>query len=197
DVLQYANSLAYPKRRAKALDFGCGVGRLTQALVEHFDEVHGLDVSKGMVRQAREFNRHGDRCVYTQNEQPHLGCYPDARFDFIYSNITLQHMAPRLALGYLREFLRVLAPGGLLVFQLPTRRLRPLRARLLGNVYQHFVRIIWPIVWPGRPLVEMYGISRKKVVSTLSQSGGKVLDVRTVNSAGSDWETLRYAVTAR
>ena len=108
-----------------------------------------------------------------------------------------KHMAPRLALSYLGEFLRVLTPGGLLVFQLPTHRLRPFRARLLGNFYQHLVRIVWPIVWPGRPLVEMYGISRRKVVAALNRSGGDVLDVRPMNSAGSDWETLRYAVAVR
>ena len=194
EVLGYAESLGLPKRRGRALDFGCGVGRLTQALGEHFEAVHGVDISESMVRQAREFNRHGERCVYTHNEEPHLGCYPDEGFDFIYSNITLQHMAPRLALSYLSEFLRVLSSGGLLVFQLPSHRLRPLRTRLLGNVYQHLVRIIWPIAWPGRPLVEMYGIPRRKVVAELSGAGGQLIDARPVGSAGSDWETLRYAV---
>ena len=197
EVLRYAESLDFPHRRGAALDFGCGVGRLTQALVEYFESVQGVDVSASMVHQAREFNQHGERCTYTQNQEPHLGCFPEATFDFIYSNITLQHMAPRLAFSYMREFLRVLAPGGLLVFQLPTHRLRPFRARLLGNVYQNLVRIIWPIVWPGKPLVEMYGIPRKKVVAQLLSAGGDVLDVTPVGSAGSDWETLRYAVALK
>jgi SAM-dependent methyltransferase len=37
-------------------------------------------------------------------------------FAFVYSNIVLQHMPRRLAVGYLREFVRVLEPGGVLVF---------------------------------------------------------------------------------
>lgn len=197
EVLHHAESLGLPKHFGRALDFGCGVGRLTQALAEHFEIAEGVDVAESMIRQAKEFNRHGERCKYTLNQEPHLGCFSDGAFDFVYSNITLQHMVPRLALSYMREFLRVLTPSGLLVFQLPSRRLRPLRAKLLGNVYQHLVRLVWPVVWPGQPLVEMYGIPRKKVVAELGASGGAVLDTRPVGSAGSDWETLRYAVAVR
>src|SRR5262245_28206292 len=51
-----------PRRRA--LDFGCGVGRLTQALCDHFVECVGVDISAEMLRLAEVFNRHGDRCAY-------------------------------------------------------------------------------------------------------------------------------------
>ena len=34
---------------ARALDFGCGVGRLTQGLSRHFDQVIGVDISAGMI----------------------------------------------------------------------------------------------------------------------------------------------------
>ena len=39
--------------RCCALDFGCGVGRLTRALAAHFDRVIGVDVAASMIRQAR------------------------------------------------------------------------------------------------------------------------------------------------
>jgi SAM-dependent methyltransferase len=42
--------------------------------------------------------------------------FADESFAFVYSNIVLQHVPRRLALGYLREFVRVLEPGGALVF---------------------------------------------------------------------------------
>ncbi len=41
----------------KALDFGCGVGRLTQALADYFNEVAGVDVSPTMVNKALEYNK--------------------------------------------------------------------------------------------------------------------------------------------
>jgi len=41
---------------ARALDFGCGVGRLTRALARRFDEAVGIDVSERMLEHARRLN---------------------------------------------------------------------------------------------------------------------------------------------
>src|SRR4051812_12164724 len=40
--------------KGKALDFGCGLGRLTQALARKFEHVTGVDVSEEMIRRATE-----------------------------------------------------------------------------------------------------------------------------------------------
>ncbi|MGH7750003.1 MAG: methyltransferase domain-containing protein, partial [Candidatus Dormibacteria bacterium] len=56
----------------RALDFGCGVGRLTQALAARFDRVDGVDIAPTMVAAARRFNRHGDRCMYHVNDRADL-----------------------------------------------------------------------------------------------------------------------------
>ena len=50
-----------PVRRGTALDFGCGLGRLTRALAEYFDSVWGVDVSRKMVDLADRLNRGGPR----------------------------------------------------------------------------------------------------------------------------------------
>lgn len=102
-----------------ALDFGCGVGRLTQALARRADRATGIDISAGMIALANEFNAHGDRCRYIENHQPDLRVVETATVDLVVTFIVLQHMAPELALGYLAEFGRVLRPGGVLVCQLP------------------------------------------------------------------------------
>src|SRR5437867_285535 len=81
-------------RRDRALDFGCGVGRLTQALALHFREVHGLDISLSMVERARRHNRHGARCTYHCSGARELP-FADSGFDFVYSVLTLQHMPRR------------------------------------------------------------------------------------------------------
>jgi len=44
------------------LDFGCAVGRLTQALADEFPEVVGVDIAPSMLELARRYNRHGDHC---------------------------------------------------------------------------------------------------------------------------------------
>src|SRR5258706_3969075 len=55
----------YPAlRRGHALDFGCGVGRLSQGLAPHFARVTGVDLSARMVALARDYNRHGARVTY-------------------------------------------------------------------------------------------------------------------------------------
>ncbi|MFQ5410734.1 MAG: class I SAM-dependent methyltransferase [Phycisphaerae bacterium] len=43
----------------------------------------------------------------------------DGAYDFVFSHIALQHMEPNYAAAYIREFARLLAPGGLTLFQIP------------------------------------------------------------------------------
>jgi SAM-dependent methyltransferase len=109
-----------PRRRA--LDFGCGAGRLTQALAARFERVDGVDIAPSMVAAARRHNRHPERCHYHRNATPDLALFENEAFTFICSLLVLQHMEPRHSKAYLRELLRLLAPDGLLVFQLPSRR---------------------------------------------------------------------------
>jgi SAM-dependent methyltransferase len=119
-VFERAARLGLPKTRHRALDFGCGVGRLTQALCRHFDQCDGVDIAPSMIGLAGQHNRHGVRCRYHLNDSPDLRRFENASFDFVYSGRVLQHMRPRYAMAYIREFLRVLGPGGLLVFQIPS-----------------------------------------------------------------------------
>src|SRR5919199_4349534 len=42
-----------PLRRERALDHGCGVGRLSLALARRFEQVVALDVSPSMLAEAR------------------------------------------------------------------------------------------------------------------------------------------------
>lgn len=121
-LLNYVESLSVPPlKRGVALDFGCGVGRLTQALAHHFDECHGVDIAETMLERARAINRHGGRCTYHLNQVDNLQLFPSDTFDFVYSNIVLQHMPVEVSTAYLPEFVRVLRRGGLVVFQLPSR----------------------------------------------------------------------------
>ena len=134
-VLAATSRFGLPNRRAKALDFGCGVGRLTRALAAQFDHAVGVDISQPMIDQAREYNRMLGNCTFVLNDRADLSAFPPAAFDFVYSNIALQHIQHRSAIYvYIRDFVRVLRPDGIAVFQLPSHlRLRnrlQLRPRL-------------------------------------------------------------------
>jgi len=124
-LLYQLKQLKHVPRAGRALDFGCGVGRLSQALASTFTEVVGVDVSPTMIELADRLNRYPQNVRYVLNQSPVLQVFAPETFDFVYSDIVLQHVEPEAAQEYIREFMRVLAPGGVLVFQLPSHRRTP------------------------------------------------------------------------
>jgi SAM-dependent methyltransferase len=119
-LIDYITSLHVPITFRRALDFGCGVGRLTQALCGYFDNCDGVDIAPSMVDLANKFNSFGDRCQYHVNISDDLQLFDANTFDFIYSMIVLQHIEPKYIIRYIEEFIRVLKPGGIAVFQIPS-----------------------------------------------------------------------------
>lgn len=135
------------RRTARALDFGCGPGRITQALADHYDRCDGVDIAASMIEQARRFNRHGDRCAYHLNTAPDLSLLPAGAFDLVYTAHVLQHMEPRFARGYLAEFFRLLRPGGLVFFETVTEPVVGADAALPADAFN--ARIV-PVSAPRR-----------------------------------------------
>jgi SAM-dependent methyltransferase len=120
EVMDYLGSLSLTLHRGRALDFGCGVGRVTQALCNWFEECHGVDIAPSMTRLGQRYNRFPRKCTYHVNAAPDLRLFPSNHFDFVYSNLVLQHMAPACSFVYMRDFVRVLRPGGVALFELPS-----------------------------------------------------------------------------
>lgn len=177
-VVAHLCSLGITLRGERALDFGCGVGRLTLPLCEFFDEVTGVDIAESMIALANEFNRCPGRCRYVLNERPDLGVFADGCFDFVYSSITLQHMEPQDAGAYLREFVRVLGPGGLLVFQVPDRAdLHYLSNRIRKAAPAFALKAFRRLRYgSGRPRMEMHEMPREEVARLLDECGAELLD---------------------
>ena len=69
-LLSEATATGVPLRRGTALDFGCGLGRLTQALCIHFAKCYGVDISSTMIAEAGRYNRFGAACEYVLNDSP-------------------------------------------------------------------------------------------------------------------------------
>ena len=173
-------------RGERALDFGCGVGRLTQALARSFPQVLGVDVSPTMVRLAEGLNRHGDRVRYVVIDRPHLDGVPSDAFALVYSDIVLQHVEPDRAAGYIAEFLRVLVPGGVAVFQLPSQRSGESSRAAVSmplDAYRAEVQILEPpppVMEPGQ---------RASVIVEIMNVSAVIWDQQTVGSirAGNHW----------
>jgi SAM-dependent methyltransferase len=172
----------------RALDFGCGVGRLSQALAGHFAEVVGVDISEEMLALARRHNRHGDRVTYLHNTRGDLRLLATGRFDFVYSIITLQHMAPVYAKRYIAEFVRVAAPGGVILFQVPVvAPVKPKGGRPFtlwpDTLVKRLYRDIRTKLTAG-PLMEMHAIPRAEVEAALHHAGAEVVHVYRYDAAG-------------
>jgi SAM-dependent methyltransferase len=106
-----------------ALDFGCGVGRLSRALAVHFDKVVGVDISETMLKIAAGLNVDRSNLSFLLNRYEDLRGFRDGEADLVFSHITLQHLSPALAESYIDEFFRVTRSGGLIYFQLPSHLL--------------------------------------------------------------------------
>jgi SAM-dependent methyltransferase len=106
-------------RDLKALEIGCGPGRLMRPLSADFAEIHGIDVSDEMIRLAREKLRGIPHAHVHHTSTSDLSLFPDESFDFVYSYAVFQHIPSReVVLGYLADARRVLKPGGILRCQI-------------------------------------------------------------------------------
>jgi len=175
----------------RALDFGCGPGRLTQALATDFESVDGVDISPSMIELANRLNQHPDRCRYHLNVADDLALFADSTFDFVYSNITLQHVGQAHAKSYLREFFRVLKPVGVTVFQLPGRRTR-MRSRIKALLPAAVLAAYHRARYRGHPAAVVEGIARDHLIAYVTGLGGELLGVCPNQSAGAGWESFRY-----
>jgi SAM-dependent methyltransferase len=86
----------------RALDFGCGAGRLSEAMTAHVDQVVGYDISPGMLEKAR----------LRQGAVHYTDALPDGPFDWINSFIVFQHIPPERGAPLMEALLDRLAPGG-------------------------------------------------------------------------------------
>ncbi len=178
EVMEHMAKLPVDPGRERALDFGCGAGRLTRALADEFERVIGLDIAASMVEAAREHNAHPGRVSYRVNTSDRLEGLDDASFDFVYSSKTLQHIPPPEARGYIREFMRVLRAGGVAVFQIRNGPHIPpgsFREWLYRLKHQRFRR--WWKRIRGRRVYEMHWVNRDHVAELIRDAGGRVVDV--------------------
>jgi SAM-dependent methyltransferase len=113
----------------RALEIGCGAGRVTRALARFFGEVHAVDVSGEMVRLATQALRDQPNAFVYQNNGKDLKVVPALEFDFAFSSIVFQHIPSREIIEqYVQEVHRLLRPGALFKFQVQgdsTMEIRP------------------------------------------------------------------------
>lgn len=188
-----------PNGHDRALDFGCGVGRLTRALGAYFGNCCGVDISQQMIGQARSLNSSVRNCFFMVNSDPHLGIFSSEHFDCILSILVLQHLPRREWIrSAITDFVRVLKRGGLLVFQLPSfipwrNRMQPRRRAyqmLRGAGLRH--EFLYHSL--GLNPIRMNYVPREDVVAIVSRAGGRIVldETETVIQKGIIRSTTYY-----
>lgn len=177
-----------PIDKQKVLDFGCGAGRISRGLSSHFDKVIGVDASPTMVELAKaEHKEVGDKIEFVLNQEEGLAQFEEGSFSMTFSVITLQHIPSEQSVGFIKEFIRLIKPGGLAVFQIPTKDVRKLS---LMQRLRTFLRIRERLALLGIGKgfqMDMHPVDEKAIRQVVKQSGGDVLLAVNTNQTEPDY----------
>lgn len=108
----------------RALDFGCGVGRLAIPLARNFEEVVGVDIAESMLSLARanaEKAQLGNIELVLSDDTLSQVTGP---FDLVNTFIVLQHIPPERGLLLIRRLIELTRIGGISSLQLTYARER-------------------------------------------------------------------------
>jgi SAM-dependent methyltransferase len=182
EVLREGARFGLPVAHRDALDFGCGAGRLTQALSRHFERCLGLDVAEQMISEARQLAAGIENCQFAVHHSPELDSLETGTFDLVVSRLVLQHIPSADAKArYISEFVRVLRPGGLLAFQLPSRIPVRHQIQVRPRLYGLLRRIGVPRTRLYRQLhlhpIRMSFLPRSRVLDVVESAGGRTLEI--------------------
>jgi len=169
-----------PLGRGRALDFGCGVGRITHAMATGFDVVVGMDHSPAMVDRARAATPADGRVRYLVGDSPSAA--PE-RFDLVWSCLVIQHQpSPAAARRLIGELADTVGEGGVLHIQLPVvlglRRQLQLRRRAyrLGRLLRVPSDTLYRRL--GLNPIRMVSVPEQVVRRILAEHGLEIVSVR-------------------
>lgn len=166
-----------PGRDQTVIDIGCGIGRMSQALAEHFGHVIGVDISETLLEAARKHNQR-DNITFARIDGTGLQGLAIDPVDVVFSYEVLYLLPPEIVEQYIRDAFAILKPNGQLVFQLnlnpmtwKTRVARPIRTAL------HLCGVKSWRGWPTTPDLRRYSYDQKMVCRMLSKAGFRVARV--------------------
>ena len=170
--------LHFPRRAGiatsfdRALDFGCGVGRLTFGLAPFAREVVGVDISPPHLRLAA---RRAGNLSITNVRFEVIEAVADLDryrgFDFVISIIVLQHNPPPVMAALYAKLLAALAPGGVAIVQMPTY--------IQGQAFSAAEYLA-----SEKPVMEMHALAQQHIYRIIEEADCRLIEVREDGAAG-------------
>ena len=117
EIIHWLEAHALLRADADVLDLGCGIGRVAAALAPRCRSVLGLDVSAGMVAEARRRNATLANARFEQTAGRDLDALPSAAFDLVLAIDSFPYIVQAghsLVDRHVAGAARVLRPGGAL-----------------------------------------------------------------------------------
>lgn len=115
-VLDHVSGIQPALRRGRALDFGCGAGRLVVPLAQEFEAAVGIDISP--VMRKLSLAHAADRGLANVSVAASVD-EAAGSFDFIHSLMVFQHIPTPVGMEIIAKLLDRVAPGGVTALQVP------------------------------------------------------------------------------
>jgi len=171
----------------RALDYGCGVGRLALPLAERCEHVYGLDISLSALQGA---DKSAKRLHLDNVEWMHADRLAElsGRYDLVESMLVFQHIPSREGERIFQLLVQGLRPGGVGAIQLTLRPTRPLAGFVnsSGKSKQNGSRLVniarkLDLSYPYM-LIHSYSLNR--MCELLAEAGAPQVNVRWHPRAG-------------
>ena len=184
--------LAPDFRPRQAVDFGCGVGRLTIPLARVCGHVTGIDISEAMLVEARRNCREAgvDNATFV-NSNEYFSQAPETRVpvDFVHAFIVFQHIPPRAGMWLARELVGRLRPGGIGALHFTYARRAPRLRQAVNRMRRHvpLVNRLANVVQhrpANEPFIPMNNYDLGALYRLLSDSGCREVHARLTDHGG-------------
>lgn len=201
------NKLGINVRFNRALDYGCGVGRLSEALADYFEDVIAVDFSQNTLNLAKT-RRQCANLTYQKVNGQDISNFPSKTFDFVVSLITLQHSPSKVQYNLLKEMVRVIKDDGVIAVTLVTHMglgnfLRNVSNNISPKITNLFLQLRQRVI--GKKIghydigiaSQMFPVSKRKVLTTMKQLGLECKYLNTSEISGTEDSSLEIFIIYR